>query len=253
MQWRRFGSGAPLVLVHGGHGNWTHWIRNVEALMDRRTVWVPDLPGYGDSDALPPDAGIEPLLAATLESLDGLVGARTSVDLAGFSFGGMVAATLACRRPVNRLALAGSAGHGGPRRPHPELLNWKKADSAAERSRRLAANLRSFMLYDPARADAVALASYEDACTHTRFHSRGISLTSDLAARLRESGAEALLIWGAEDVTAAEPETFSAALNAQGVKHVFARIPDAGHWVQYEQADAVNALLRDWFFGARDA
>ena len=52
MAWRRFGEGAPLVLVHGGHGSWMHWIRNIEALSARHSLWIPDLPGYGDSDAL---------------------------------------------------------------------------------------------------------------------------------------------------------------------------------------------------------
>ena len=28
--WRRWGDdGLPLVLIHGRHGNWMHWIRNI--------------------------------------------------------------------------------------------------------------------------------------------------------------------------------------------------------------------------------
>jgi pimeloyl-ACP methyl ester carboxylesterase len=46
------GAGRPLVLVHGGHGSWLHWVRNIEALSAKRTLWIPDLPGYGDSSAL---------------------------------------------------------------------------------------------------------------------------------------------------------------------------------------------------------
>ena len=50
--WRRFGDGPPLVLIHGGHGNWMHWIRNIEVLAQEHTLWIPDLPGFGDSTDL---------------------------------------------------------------------------------------------------------------------------------------------------------------------------------------------------------
>ena len=81
--WHTWGTGEPLVLLHGGSGSWTHWIRNVEALAAAgRRVIVPDLPGFGDS-ARPPggqDAdGVAPVLA---EGLPRLVG-DAPVDVAG--------------------------------------------------------------------------------------------------------------------------------------------------------------------------
>lgn len=50
MIWRRWGQGsAPaLVLLHGGYGSWTHWLKNVESLAARYTVWAADLPGLGE-------------------------------------------------------------------------------------------------------------------------------------------------------------------------------------------------------------
>jgi pimeloyl-ACP methyl ester carboxylesterase len=247
VKWRAFGSGKPLVLVHGGHGNWTHWVRNIEALAAFRAVWVPDLPGYGDSDALPRDAGFADLIAATLESLDGLVGASTEVDVTGFSFGGVVASTLANRRDVGSLALVGSAGHGGKRRPQRELLNWKKAEADDERRALFDANLKSFMLYDPRHADSLALTVYEQACLQTRFRSKDVSLASDLAVLLKSADVKPLLLWGTQDVTSADPQGFSDLLNAQGVQHSFGLIPDAGHWAQFEAADEVNRRLCEYF------
>jgi 2-hydroxy-6-oxonona-2,4-dienedioate hydrolase len=247
VHWRRFGNGDPLVLLHGGHGNWGHWIRNIEALASIRTVWMPDLPGYGDSDDLEPGAGFDRLVSATLESLDGLVGGATPVDLAGFSFGGMVASALACKRPMGKLALVGSAGHGGPRRPHPALLNWKKTTSAAERSRFFEFNLKAFMLHDPQVADALALTVYERACSKARFRSKGIFQAGALETLLHQSGIAPLLLWGSDDVTAAQPDSFSKALDARGISHLFATIAGAGHWAQYEKADEVNSRLREWF------
>ena len=86
--WRRFGTGPPFVLLHGGHGSWLHWGRNNETLASRFTVWVPDLPGYGDSD-VPKAPTLAALVEATVSTLDAVVGAGTPIDLAGFSFGGL--------------------------------------------------------------------------------------------------------------------------------------------------------------------
>jgi pimeloyl-ACP methyl ester carboxylesterase len=114
---REFGAGAPLVLLHGGHGSWLHWARNIEALSASHRVLVPDLPGYGDSDSLPPDGGFPGLVDALVASFDKLLGAGTAFDLAGFSFGGVVAGQLALQRGgVRRLALLGAVGHGRRRR-----------------------------------------------------------------------------------------------------------------------------------------
>jgi pimeloyl-ACP methyl ester carboxylesterase len=125
--WRHLGDGPPLVLMHGGHGAWLHWARNIDALARHFGVWVVDLPGYGDS-SVPSAPTLESLLDATQPTLDALLGARTPIALAGFSFGGLVAAQLAARRgAVRALGLLGPAGHGGPRRPQGELRSWREA------------------------------------------------------------------------------------------------------------------------------
>src|SRR6202012_2762510 len=49
MVWRRWGNGPALVLLHGGYGSWTHWLRNVENLASRYSVLACDLPGLGES------------------------------------------------------------------------------------------------------------------------------------------------------------------------------------------------------------
>lgn len=64
--WRGFGAGRPVVLLHGGHGNWLHWVRNIEALAAHHAVWVPDLPGYGDSDDPVPGGGLPSLVGPVM-------------------------------------------------------------------------------------------------------------------------------------------------------------------------------------------
>jgi pimeloyl-ACP methyl ester carboxylesterase len=246
--WRGFGTGSPLVLVHGGHGSWLHWVRNIEALATRHTVWVVDLPGFGDSDA--PGEGMEALLAPTLSTLDALVGPDTPIDLVGFSFGGLVAAHIAARRPqVQRMALLGTGGHRGARRPKGELVNWKpawQAGDAAAVEQAMRHNLAMHMLSGAAAdLDALAVRVHTDACVRTRFRSKDISRSGGLADVLTTYGGPTLLAWGEHDVTA-DPAVIAPALASTLPGARTALVAGAGHWVQYERADEVNALLLGW-------
>lgn len=246
--WHRLGEGPPLVLLHGGHGNWQHWARNVHALAERFTVWVPDMPGYGDSDT-PAEPTLASLVGLLHASLDQLLGAATPIRLVGFSFGGLVAATLASQRPhIQRMALLGPGGHGGPRRPAGELVSWRAAKESGETealAQVMRHNLGLHMLHAPASIDAQALQIHTKACLATRFYSKAISHAGGLAAALVHYPGPLLLAWGEHDVTAVPLQAARVLSEARAncQTHI---VPGAGHWVQYEQAALVNQLLLDW-------
>ena len=246
--WSQLGDGPPLVLLHGGHGSWHHWARNIEALAERFAVWVPDMPGYGDSDA-PAEPTLTSLVDLLQATLDQLLGAGTQLCLVGFSFGGLVAATLAAQRPhVRRMALLGPGGHGGPRRPAGELVSWraaKESGDAAALAQVMRHNLGLHMLHAPASIDVQALRIHTAACLDTRFYSKAISHAGGLAAALARYPGPLLLAWGEHDVTAV-PEMAARVLSEGRVGCTTHVVRGAGHWVQYEQADAVNRLLLDW-------
>ena len=95
--WHQWGDArqAPVLLLHGGSGSWTHWARNIAARVAAgQSVWVPDLPGFGDS-ALPEgctDADHQlPWLQAGLRQLLG----ERPAHLVAFSFGSLPATLLA--------------------------------------------------------------------------------------------------------------------------------------------------------------
>ena len=252
VRWHRHGQGDPLVLLHGGHGSWLHWLRNIEALGRSRTVWVPDMPGYLGSAAVPPPSGpddLVPLLDMLEGSLDQAVAAGTAIDLAGFSFGGLVASRLAARRPgrVRRLALLGSGGHGTPRPRTLDMRQWRNAESPEQRRDILRHNLNQLMLYRH-EPDELALAVHEISCVATRFRSRTASQGDGMVRALRQYGGPALLIWGEQDVTAVAGQV-APAIAADGPGRQWRIVPEAGHWVQYEGAARVNALLARWFDG----
>jgi len=254
MCWRGFGHGGgpPLVLLHGGHGSWLHWARNVQALAARYTVWAPDLPGYGDSDE-PPAASLDALVDATLQSLDTLVPRETPLRLVGFSFGSLVAAHIAVRRgAVSHLGLLGPAGHGGPRRPRGELHAWRGLEAHSPPwNETMRHNLLMHMLHEPNALDALdaqALQIHGQSCLRTRFHSKTISRAGAITPLLDAHRGALLLAWGEHDVTL-EPAFVAQSLGAGHAARVVRTIPGAGHWVQYEAAQQVNDLLLAWLGG----
>jgi len=251
VRWHRLGQGDPLVLLHGGHGSWLHWLRNIEALARRRTVWAPDMPGYLDSSDVPAPSGADdlvPLVDMLQAALDRAVGPDTVIDLAGFSFGGLVASRLAAQRPhVRRLALLGSGGHGMPRPRTLDMRQWRKAESAAQRRDMLRHNLNQLMLHRH-EPDELALDIHEISCVATRFRSRTASQGDGMVQALRRYGGPVLLVWGEHDVTAAARRV-APAIAAAGPGREWRVVPEAGHWVQYEGAAVVNDLLPRWFDG----
>ncbi|MCZ2496962.1 alpha/beta fold hydrolase [Xylophilus sp. Kf1] len=245
---RVMGEGPPLVLLHGGHGSWLHWIRNLEALARKHTLWVADMPGYGDS-GLPAGEQTLDLIVDTLAgALDQSLG-QVAFDIAGFSFGGLCAATLAARTPtVRRVALLGPGGHGQPRRERLGMLNWKDLPSGEARDARLHHNLAALMLHDIAAIDATALALHRDACVKTRYRSKNLSRRGALLPALQqlaERRVPVLLAWGEHDVTAV-PSQAGPAMLADAPQAELVIVPNAGHWLQYEAADTTDRLLLDW-------
>ena len=249
--WRKFGNHPerpPLVLFHGGHGSWMHWLRNIEALSAERTLWLPDLPGYLDSgiprEARPSEALLDPMLDALGGTLDMLIGAGTVIDLGGFSFGGLVSAKFAVRRGgVRKLALMGSGGHGTLRRLTVDMINWRASPDRPAQIAALRHNLAALMLRDPAAIDDVAFQIHDISCHGTRFRSKDVSTGGGLQVALDALvDTDQLLIWGEFDVTA-NPRPLVAELLAGHPEREGRVVGGAGHWVQYERAGETNEVL----------
>ena len=104
------GAGAPVVVLHHSTGN-PGWIPFYERLAERATVYVPDMPGYGQSAR--PEWAREPrdLAILLLQALTRLGLAR--VTLVGLGLGGFVAAEMATMSQdrISRLVLVGAPGH----------------------------------------------------------------------------------------------------------------------------------------------
>ncbi len=245
MCWRRFGEGTPIVLLHGGHGSWLHWIRNVEALSRSFTVWIADMPGFGDSDSPTAGLGVPDMAAIIDSSISSLIGAETALDLVGFSFGGLMATQIAVSRPnVRRLATVGLAGHGGVRRQSKPMVQWRGLPPEEETAA-LRQNLEALMLSPKNADDELALQIHRTCCYRTRFRSSHLSRQAPLPALLAKLFIPIHFIWGSDDVTAF-PETLRSDLVGARKERRLTIIPGVGHWTQFEAAKEVDEILIRW-------
>jgi pimeloyl-ACP methyl ester carboxylesterase len=252
MVWRSWGEGPPLLLLHGASGSWTHWIRNVLPLAARFRVLVPDMPGFGDSDAPPEPHTADGLAALVAGGLDVVVPAPTALDLAGFSFGaiigGLVAARLGPR--VRNLVLLGSGGLGLPLGPLRPLIRIEAGMDPAETRGAHRENLRRLMLGRPESADDLAVSLQIENLRRARFKSGGIPQSDVLLRALPAIRARIAGIWGERDAfSGARIEECRRVLaSAQGALDLRV-IEGAGHWVPYEAAEQVTAGLIDLLAG----
>ena len=242
--WRRWGSGKPLVLLHGGTGSWTHWIRNVLPLSTAHEVWVPDMPGFGESAAPPKGSGIGAIAGIVADGIDRLV--REPVRLVGFSFGGLVAGNLAAARPelVRRLVLVGAGGLGLREGKKLPLVAWRHLKDAAERSQAHRHNLANLMLCEASSIDALALHIQSRNAERSRINSGPFSRGDTLLEPLSRVRAPVAGIWGRHDTTVGDRLAEVGPLLRRACADASLDIvEDAGHWVAYERSAAFNLLL----------
>lgn len=248
--WHGWGQGAPgqapLVLLHGGSGSWTHWVRNILPLVDAgRAVWAPDLPGCGDSGP-PPGSDADALAPALASSLHALWGGQ-AVDLVGFSFGALTAGLLLAGHPAlaRRLVLVGAPGLGVPPERPVVLKGWRHLPAHAQPAVHRH-NLAALMLHDAARIDALALALHSANVQRDRLPRRRLARTDILARSLRAVPCPVHAIYGEHDALYGEHlAQLPAVLAASAPRFAGLRlIGQAGHWVSYEAPEAFHAALQ---------
>ena len=243
MVWRRWGSGPPLVLLHGGSGSWTHWLRNIDVLAQRYTVYAADLPGCGDS-GLPADArdadSVAPFVAAGIAQIAG----GQPVQLVAFSFGTLVAGFIAADFPqlVRHLHLVGTAGLGLTR-PRLFLKSVSPDMNEAEREAVVRHNMESMMVLHPQTLDDTALSLHDANLRRDRLRRRRISRTPVTIGFQARWQCPVHAIWGLGDILIRnDGDRLADVLSGCDLRELTI-VPDAGHWVQYERADAFNAVL----------
>ena len=246
--WHSWGSGPTLVLLHGGYGSWTHWIRNVLPLSRQFCVIAADLPGLGESATPPEPWTADGLAAIIVAGINQIVPHDEELRLAGFSFGGVIGGSVAAQLGdrLRSFTVVGSNGLGLERSPTP----LRRVPPDAAESEEFAThryNLNQLMIADPDKIDELALYLQKTNHARARMRSRRFSRSGALIEALPKIRARLDGIWGERDATA-YPHLDQRARILRNVQPAarFAVVPGAGHWVQYEAADRFNPLLAEF-------
>jgi 2-hydroxy-6-oxonona-2,4-dienedioate hydrolase len=245
------GTGDPVLLIHGGHGAWVHWIANIEALAQHRRVVALDLPGFGHSYAPQRRLEVEEYAAVVSGFIDAL-GLRNTA-LAGFSFGTLVAATLAGMRPdaISSLTLINPPGIG-ERSAEALAIPERLAALAREQGVQagVAGTLRELMLFNKAHITSELIDLIVDCVRRTHYETRSLSRRAQTVSLLERLSQRVMVLIGADDPyhrheLEGRRERINRALGTDSVTIV----AEAAHWLQYDQRDFFNRALLEFISG----
>ncbi|MFZ4717841.1 MAG: alpha/beta fold hydrolase [Ilumatobacteraceae bacterium] len=244
--WREAGQGSLVVLFHGLGGSRVSWDPQVTGLGTTRRVAAWDMPGYGGSTPLPDDPltfrAIAAAAARWISVLD-----DGPAHVVGISMGGMVAQYLAAWHPasVRSLTLLSTS----------PAFGLDGTDPAEWRAARLAPLDQGLQPAD--YADRVVRALAAPDITDEAFESQRAAMTRVPAAALRRSidcilthdtrlllaliVAPALVMVGALDRET--PLAYAERLAADLPSATLEVVPDAGHLLNAEAPDVVNAAI----------
>lgn len=247
--WHKWGSGPAVLMLHGGSGSWLHWLRQIPVLEVRHTVWVPDLPGMGDSHLPPEPYEVNDYADIVQSGFDQLCGGVAPVDLVGFSFGAGLAGRVACRMPgrIRHLVLSGANFHvPQPIRRRENLLSLKRIDNPAERLKAVRNNLKVMMVKHDENIDDLAIHLYNTDTARRRLPRVSFSGFPTLRADL----VQASLLGRVTAIAGADDQIIGHDADAQREQLLSIRpdaqchaVAGAGHWVMYEGAQGYNQAL----------
>jgi pimeloyl-ACP methyl ester carboxylesterase len=240
------------VLLHGGSGSWTHWVRNIVPLAGAGwRVLVPDLPGFGDSDLPAGCTDVDALpehLHVGWQQLQAEGVCAGPASLVGFSFGGMAAALWLADHPQDgrALVLVGAPGMGLTVPERIALKGWRHLPTPQAQEQVHRHNLMALMLQQPDSLDDLALRLHAANVQRDRMPRRRLSSTDILARTLPRVQVPVSAIYGEHDALyrGRLPELQAAMQRLSSHWGHWHTVPGAGHWVPYEAAPAFMVALQ---------
>ena len=255
---RKYGTGPPLVILHGLYGSSDNWVTIARKISGSFTVYLPDQRNHGLSPHSS-DHNYDVLSLDLLELVDDL--GLGSFILTGHSMGGKVAVSFALRWPerINSLIVIdispfrGSQIDDQPYRLHQEILNTilsinpGKSETRADVEKLVAERIsderiRGFILKNLQRSDKGFLRWKLDAGSLLRNLDKimqEVLLPGNLS--LPVTGFPVTFIKG-------EDSQYLPISDLKDIQKVFSaaeliNVRNAGHWIHADRPDVIEEIL----------
>ena len=263
--YRQYGSGVPLLILHGLYGSSDNWATFARKIGDLCTVILPDLRNHGRS----PSSEIHDYSSMSDDIFE--LSEKLSLNrffIAGHSMGAKVAVKFALRHPGKIKGLI--AGDVSPFHKNTDLSIYHEHDTILEAIINL--NIKhlktrdqaELMLSDTIRSPkvrALILKNLEregDGSFRWRINAGALASSLDIILyRLEVDDSEmaeakwlpALFLRGAHSgyLPVSHFEEIRKVFRLAG----FQTVPDAGHWLQADNQAFVEAAFRDFISGNR--
>jgi pimeloyl-ACP methyl ester carboxylesterase len=221
------GDGEPLVIIHGGGDGAKSWLENIQELSKHYNVYIPDLPGFGDSQSINNKFSLPEYVSFVEEFTNALD--LGPFYLVGHSIGGGIALHYAFRHPdkVSALVLVNSFCLGK------EIALWVRILSASALCHSLgqlalailkAVKWLAHQFWAPFHL-ANMLSNVKLDMGRTMTNLKGQS--SALQDRLPQLTMPTLVVWGARDIIVPTHHAYSASKAIPDCQlHIF---EDCGH------------------------
>lgn len=249
LNYRRFGKGPALVMLHGFVGGSAYWVAQEAGLKDYFELIGVDLPGFAGSAHVPAPDSLSGYAQAVVDLMDELGVAKFSVM--GFSMGGMIAQQLyrdhASR--VETLVLYGSSAVGDL--PH-RFESWEASIARLEREGVEATTDktvgtwflegRAHPFYEICRA--ACSGAVKESCIRVMRAMQGWTSVP----WLKEIAAPTLVIVGDKDRSTKPSDSV---VLWEGIPDAeFCILPRCAHGAHMEKPDLFNRVVADFMLGA---
>ncbi len=252
-----------LIFIHGLGSYLPAWNKNIEDLSQNYRTIAIDLPGYGKSSKENIQVGMAAYAQTVLQLMDKLK--IKQATLVGHSMGGQIAITTALQAPdrVSKLVLAAPAGLETFTEQQKQLFKMTVTPESVQNtsSDKAAANIKINFYQMPADAqfmvdDRLQIANSPDFGNYSKAVAASVAAMVDepVHDKLTQLQTPTLIIFGEQDALIPNkylnPTLTTQAVAAIGKEKIknseVVLLPEAGHFVQYEQAEAFNKAVREF-------